>query len=247
MRTSIIIVDNFYANPAAVREHALNQRYYFPYQPDEDVASGRLQFSWMTSWFKPAEECPIKSSGELIQRLEYVTGETLDLEHWRLPFPITPEGKAAPYCTEVRRKSCLWNTSFHFKPDTGQQLGEGVHNHVTDSWNSVGENGWAGLLYLSPGAPLRGGLKTWRNRDPLKIYDWMTPKDNWELIDDLGNVFNRLLLCRGKTPHSGAAGWGDRLENGRLYQTFFFKTRVRGEPAGVDVDFTEQRALCEER
>ena len=61
----------------------------------------------------------------------------------------------------------------------------------------AGEEGWAGLLYLSPDAPLRGGLKLWRNVDPAHNYDWMTPKENWELIDDLGNVPNRLLLCRG--------------------------------------------------
>src|SRR5262249_40536977 len=76
-----------------------------------------------------------------------------------------------------------------------------------------------------PEAPLDGGLKLWRNRDPSRQFDWMTPKENWELIDDLGNVFNRLLLIRGHVPHSGAAGWGDGLNNGRLFQTFFFKVK----------------------
>jgi hypothetical protein len=70
---------------------------------------------------------------------------------------------------------------------------------------------------------MSGGLKLWRNRAPEHNLDWMTPKEEWELVDDLGHVNNRLILCRGNLPHSGAVGWGTCPENGRLYQTFFFK------------------------
>ena len=71
---------------------------------------------------------------------------------------------------------------------------------------------------------MTGGLHLWRNRDPRRRYDWMTPASDWELIDSFGNIFNRLALVCGSIPHSGAAGWGDRIENDRLYQTFFFRT-----------------------
>jgi hypothetical protein len=232
MRTSVIVVENFYADPHAVRDYALRQRYYYPYQPDADVRSGRARFSWMSSWFKPAAECPFKSSAALIQRLERVTGDRIDMDHWNRGFPITGEGKADPACAEVPH-SCLWNCAFHFKPEVYQPLGEGVHNHVTDRWNGVGQDGWSGLVYLTPDAPLPGGLKLWRNRDPERNFDWMTPRENWELVDDLGNVFNRLLLCRGNTPHSGAAGWGTSPEDGRLYQTIFFQVRPPAPEAGV--------------
>src|SRR5262249_16706957 len=55
-------------------------------------------------------------------------------------------------------------------------------------------------------------------------FDWMTPAREWEPVDSLANVFNRLVLVRGDIPHSGAGGWGDRLGNGRMYPTFFFPT-----------------------
>jgi hypothetical protein len=113
------------------------------------------------------------------------------------------------------------------KPDNGQQLGEGVHNHVVDGWNAVGPEGWAGLIYLAPNAPLEGGLHLWRNKEAIRTYDWMTPAENWELIDSVGNLFNRLILVRGDIPHSGAGGWGNSLDSGRMYQTFFFRTRTR--------------------
>jgi hypothetical protein len=235
MRKSTIIVENFYSEPEAVVTYAKGQRYYYPYQKDDDVMTGRAKVSWMSSWFKSAGECPFKSSRRLIEKLELLTGDTIDMDRWNSPFPVDAEGKAARNLADYRHRSCFWNCCFHFKPRNNQQLGEGVHNHVTDSWNSVGENGWAGLIYLSWDAPLRGGLRTWRNRDPLRVYDWMTPKENWEMVDDIGNVFNRLILCRGNIPHSGHEGWGDSLENGRIYQTFFFRVKNSEEPGGFSL------------
>lgn len=232
MRTSIIIVDNFYANSEAVRDYARKQEFYFPYQSQADVAAGRGRVTWMTSRFKSAADCPFKSSADIIERLEYLTGDRIDLRHWNLGFPLTDQGKPRSDHKGIAR-SCLWNCSFHVKPETGQELGDGVHNHVVDSWNSVGETGWAGLIYLNADAPLRGGLKLWRNIDPAHNYDWMTPRESWELIDDLGNVPNRLLLCRGNIPHSGARGWGSGLADGRLYQTFFFRILSRAPLDGV--------------
>jgi hypothetical protein len=236
MRTTILAVDGFYADAMAVRAYALRQRYYCPYQPNSDVLSGRAAVKWVASWFREFDRCPFKSSRSLVARLSDITGDEVDLEHWRLSFPITDEGKASPTC-EGLTHSCLWNCCFHLKPATDQELGEGVHNHVTDVWNAVGPNGWTGLVYLSVDPPLRGGLRLWRNRDPRKNLDWMTPKRNWELVDDLGNVFNRLILVRGDVPHSGAAGWGNSLRSGRLYQTFFFRVKRRRPGTGLRVQF----------
>jgi hypothetical protein len=232
MRTAVLIADSFYAEPMVVREYASCQPFYYPYQPDQYVRSGALRPSWMTSRYRAASDCPFKSSRAIISIFERLTGETVDLDHWRLDCPTSGEGKADMAKVQTQPHSCLWNCSFHVKLQNAQPLGEGVHNHVTDAWNSVGEDGWAGIIYLDPSAPLDGGLKLWRNRDLKRQFDWMTPRENWELIDDLGNVFNRLLLVRGDIPHSGAAGWGDSWQTGRLFQTFFFKvTRAKRAPA----------------
>ena len=224
MRTDIIIVDEFYADPESVRNYALKLDYYYPYESAEAVESGRERPTWMASRFRSPQDCPFKSSTRLVSALEEATGEEIDIAHWNADFPVTDDGKAAPLHKQKADRGCLWNCAFHCKPDNGQQLGNGVHNHVTDTWNGVGMDGWAGLIYLNLDAPLDGGLKLWRNLDPRRNFDWMTPSENWQLIDDLGNVPNRLILARGNLPHSGAAGWGNALENGRFYQTFFFRT-----------------------
>jgi hypothetical protein len=230
MRKSIVVVDDFYADLHAVRKYALGCEWYAPYR------DGNPRPSWQSTRYRAAADCPFKSSSRLIETLERLTGDTIDLEDWKSTFPTGPDGSAY-IAGGTRSAGTLWNCSFHFKPSWNRQkLGEGVHNHVTDHWNGVGNDGWAGLIYLDPRAPLDGGLKLWRNIDPSRNLDWMTPPENWELIDDLGNVANRLILHRGNLPHSGTAGWGETADEGRLYQTFFFKVRPVTHPASMDLE-----------
>ena len=213
MKKDIIIVDNFYEDPLKVREYALKElreNHYLPYN----------QPSWFSTKFKNWNDCPFKSSESLISSLNAITSEEVDLEFWRKGYPE----HGSPEDLIRDNKSCKWNCTFHVKPLIGQKLGEGIHNHVTDVWNSVGDHGWVGLIYLNPNAPIDTGLHLWENKDKNKNYDWMTPGENWRIIDSLGAVFNRLILCRGERPHSGTDGFSDIIEEGRLYQTFFFKT-----------------------
>ncbi len=167
-----------------------------------------------------------------MKRLEDAVDEYIDMAHWSARYPV--EERSKPVLGQPgSRSTCLWNCSFQVKLGTGQQLGDGVHNHVTDAWNSVGPNGWVGVLYLSPGAQPGGGLQLWSNVDPNHQHDWMTPARNWVLQDVFANVFNRLILCRGNMPHSGADGWGHDLASGRMFQTFFFRTIGPRNPRGV--------------
>jgi hypothetical protein len=228
----MVVVDNLYADPDKVRAWALGQEFYTPYEDPAAVRAGTAIPTWWASRSRPAADCPFKSSGALLDRLERAVGERIDMRHWTAGYPTLPDGRPAPV---GRGDGCLWNCCFHVKPANGQRLGDGVHNHVTDSWNGVGADGWAGIVYLSPEAPVRGGLHLWRNRDRAHQFDWMTSAADWELIDSMGNVFNRLLLVRGDVPHSGAAGWGRHLDEGRLYQTFFFRTEFSGsDPVAVE-------------
>ena len=87
-----------------------------------------------------------------------------------------------------------------------------VHNDNTE---------WSGVLYLTPNAPIDSGtilFKEGTEPDP--------DKDDYNslLTDTVGNVYNRLILFRGKLlPHrSNKPGFGDCLENGRLSQHLFF-------------------------
>jgi hypothetical protein len=222
MRTASIVVENFYSDPDAVVRYASSLQYYKPYP----FPGSR----WLASQYRSPADCPFKSA-TIIEALESITGEEIDREHWNAGYPCDANSALLPGWKEMNPRSCRWNTSFHVKL---AGTGDGVHNHVTDAWNGVGTDGWAGIVYLNRLAPLEGGLKIWEPVEPAKRYDWMTEKANWKLIDTFANVFNRILLCRGNLPHSGAAGWGADLQSGRLFQTFFFKCKAR-KPGSVSL------------
>jgi hypothetical protein len=223
MRRDIIVADNFYEDPDAIAQYALSLEYMFPYNKPEDELDGK-PIPWRTSKFQKAASCPIKSSKVLIDRLEFLTGERINLDYWNLDFPVDQLGYPVPEFEKINR-GCWWNCAFHVKHLDSQRLGEGVHSHTDrDIWSAVGINGWVGLIYLNRNGDLRAGLHTWINKDKDHQHDWMTPRGNWQEVDTLGSVFNRLILHRGGLPHSGAPGWGTKVSDGRLFQTFFFRT-----------------------
>ena len=102
---------------------------------------------------------------------------------------------------------------------------------------------WAGVLYLTPDAPLSGGTGLFRHKAtgldmaPKKengLYDMDILDDiyrdsqdmtKWEMTNFVGNVYNRLILYRGDIFHTSLDYFGRGKEDGRLFQTFFFDTQ----------------------
>ena len=46
----------------------------------------------------------------------------------------------------------------------------------------------------------------------------------WEMTDYVSNKYNRLVLYRGNMYHASVDYFGNTLQDGRLFQTFFFNT-----------------------
>lgn len=89
-----------------------------------------------------------------------------------------------------------------------------ICNTSDNTWVHKDETEWAGVLYLTPQAPLEAGTGIYHHNG----FDW-------QLNSAIGNVYNRLALYRGTLFHrSIMPGFGDTKENGRLTQTFFFNT-----------------------
>ena len=120
----------------------------------------------------------------------------------------------------------VYNGSFQY---TTSRERSWVH---TDSWNN-----WAGVLYLTPDAPLSAGTAFYRfkngeySEEDAKILNTKEQTDKcsqdltkWEQVDKVGNVFNRLILFNSKRFHMSMDYFGDSKENGRLFQVFFFST-----------------------
>jgi hypothetical protein len=108
------------------------------------------------------------------------------------------------------------------------------------SWVHVDTTDWAGVCYLTPDAPLSGGTGLFRNKKNKK--NTFKPKNDfenksaehfkdytditkWELVDTIGNLYNRLVLYRGDLFHTSLDYFGKNANDGRLFQTFFFNTK----------------------
>ena len=92
---------------------------------------------------------------------------------------------------------------------------------------------YAGIIYLTPDAPPESGTSLYRSKITKKMKT--SPEDDsivfkngfldpsmFDLVDVVGNVYNRLILFDAKFIHAASSYFGNNKENGRLFQLFFF-------------------------
>ena len=100
---------------------------------------------------------------------------------------------------------------------------------------------WAGVLYLTPDAPVSSGTGLYKHKE-TGLCGWDNSKyteeetslaphmseardyTKWDLVDRLGNKFNRLVLYRSDNYHVSMDYFGKDKYDGRLFQVFFFTT-----------------------
>ncbi len=135
-----------------------------------------------------------------------------------------------PFAGEITRWGSEYTGSFQF---TTAQDRSWIHS---DSYTE-----WAGVLYLTPDAPVSAGTGIYRHKH-TGLINWNyeehkndefdpnapmeTAKDitKWEQIDRFGNLFNRLILYRADNFHISLDYFGRDMYDGRLFQVFFFNT-----------------------
>jgi hypothetical protein len=101
---------------------------------------------------------------------------------------------------------------------------------------------WAGVCYLTPDAPVTAGTGIFRHKETGWMhFDYKRQNDpeyikqappgdecqdytKWEMVDRVGNVFNRLIMYRADNYHVSLDYFGKDLNDGRLFQVFFFNT-----------------------
>ena len=59
-----------------------------------------------------------------------------------------------------------------------------------------------------------------------EIYKDSQDMTKWEMVDRIGNKYNRLIMYRGDHFHMSLDYFGKDLYDGRLFQTFFFDTEL---------------------
>ena len=135
-------------------------------------------------------------------------------------------GRITDFPMPEKDDKAIYNGSFQY---TTSRERSWIH---ADGWNN-----WAGVLYLTPDAPLSAGTAFYRfkngeySEEDAAILNTKDQTDKcsqdltkWEQVDRVGNVFNRLILFNSKRFHMSMDYFGDTKENSRLFQVFFFTT-----------------------
>jgi hypothetical protein len=125
----------------------------------------------------------------------------------------------------------------------GEYTGSFQYTTASDrSWiHADSTTDWAAVCYLTPDAPLTAGTGIfkhketgwsnfdYRNNDPEYLKQAPPGHDSqdytkWEMVDRIGNVFNRLIMYRADNYHVSLDYFGKDMYDGRLFQVFFFNT-----------------------
>ena len=92
---------------------------------------------------------------------------------------------------------------------------------------------WAGMIYLSPNAPIVSGTRSHQSRvnatrhrdEPGADYAFQGDfydSTKFDIADSIANIYNRLLIMDAGAFHSAGPYFGNSMEAGRLTHLFFF-------------------------
>jgi len=127
----------------------------------------------------------------------------------------------------------------------GEYTGSFQYTTASDrSWiHADSTTDWAAVCYLTPDAPVSAGTGIFRHKKTGWMhYDYKEAEKNpeynknapsgddmqdytkWEMVDRVGNIFNRLIMYRADNYHVSLDYFGKDINDGRLFQVFFFNT-----------------------
>ena len=126
-------------------------------------------------------------------------------------------------------------------PIANDELYNGSFQYTTSrdrSWVHIdGHNNWGGVIFLTPNAPLSSGTGFYQYEDGTMdcidqellqnkniTGEYSQDMTKWKLVDQIGNIYNRLILFNSKRFHMSMDYFGKDINDGRLFQVFFFST-----------------------
>ncbi|WP_410676924.1 DUF6445 family protein [Amycolatopsis sp. cmx-4-68] len=199
MRDRTIVVDNFYANPDAVRERALRSQYADISPTDYPGFGSRMTID----------------SQSLRRRFAELVGAELNVDTARFTWGgfrfITEESARA---SKVHADTAVdWAGMVYLTPDAPMSAGTGFFRHKPSGFDTPPTDRQARSLGYCDAAQF----------DDAVIRQDKADFSKWELIDQVEPMYNRLILfCGGEKYHAPLGGCGDSPETARLTHIFFF-------------------------
>ena len=178
---TVWVVDNFYADPYAVRDYALRQEF----KPEIEYFKGSRSIE---QFFVPGTK----------EAFERIMG--IKIREW----------ESHGMCGRFQFCTSQDPVVYH---NDGQT--------------------WAAMLYLNPDAPYSTGTSLYAHKNGARrtsdvnfdgqIYSGgFYDRTKFELVDSIGNVFNRLFIFDAQNIHAASEYFGQTKEDSRLFHIFFF-------------------------
>lgn len=189
----LFVVDNFYTDPHAVREFALQQTYF----PGEGAVGHRTRKQFLFDGLRESFESIIGSK---------IVDHTNDGFGWNDEgingrFQYCPAGTPSVFHCDSQK----WAAVIYLTPDAPPESGTSFFRHKETKILHNSQIDWES----------GEGLKVFNQHTFLDS----TP---YETIDTIGNVFNRLVIFDGGLIHSGINYFGWDIKTSRLFHVFFF-------------------------
>lgn len=190
-RGTIWVVDNFYEDPHAIRNWALEQSY----------AEGGFGKGFMG--YRSYEQFIVDGTKEAF---ESIIGEKIT--QWTETHTVcgrfqycTADDKLVYHCDEQRYAAAVYLT-----PNAPYCSGTSLLAHKRTGMRHTYEH---------------NSNDVWVESAPTGSF---TDGTQWEEIDIVANVFNRLVIWDGHCPHAARNYFGFTKEKARLFHIFFFDT-----------------------
>lgn len=198
----IIVIDNFYKNPHAVRQLALTAPYHLPKTLSPNYAGKESQHSYYTD--------------KVINTFEEVIGSKIEVDLNKNVF-----GRFRSATTQNERKTYVhfddieWSAVVYLTLDENCNGGTAFFKHKETS-----------LLGPPDSEMLRnmGFQSIQMFEENVVLKDTLDP-DKWSIDIFVPMKFNRLVLFKGSERFHGYSLFGETEKDARLTQLFFFNTK----------------------
>jgi len=192
----VIVVNDFYADPDLVRKYAMNN---LEFKPSGYHKGERSQSRFILEGTK--------------ERLEQIIGkEIINWNHGGYAngvFQFCTADQPIVYHVD----SQMYAGMVYLTPEAPPQTGTAMYrSKVTGIYSFPGQETRKGQEYVDT---FKG------TNSEMNFYDGT----QFEKIDDIGNVYNRLVIFNSSQLHAATEYFGDAIDNARFFHMFFFDVK----------------------
>jgi len=204
---NIFVIDNFYNNPDNIRKYALDNKSKY-------IVHSAL---YKTDFFNPFLYSNV--SADLIKYFEKISNTKIDYSQWDKDVTKQSNGfiqlitkKSNP----VVHRDVHWGVIVYLTPNPINPSGTSLYRHKQ---TNVAHTEDCILLKnkninkIECKYMVKNDL--WKEGEESKI-------DKWEINHRVENRYNRAIIFDGRNFHASDGGFGNNVNDGRLFQTFFF-------------------------